>query len=125
MPAVTVALVLAVFAWDPAGLPPVLAQQDKLVHLLGFAAFACALRLGLPALSRQEYAGVLLLMASAIELGQTFIPSRVGSLGDLLADGLGAVFGLAVADAWGERRRPTGPDRSSAAAELPVDIERP
>ena len=104
MPAVLVVVVLAVFAWHPAGLPQAFAQQDKLVHLLGFAAFALTLRLGLPALSRPEYAGVLLLAASALELGQTFLPTRTASLGDLVADGIGAVLGFALADAWRQWR---------------------
>lgn len=117
MPAVGVALVLAAFAWHPAGLPEAFAHQDKLAHLLGFAALACALRLGLPHLSLQEHAGALLLAAAAIELGQTFIPARVGTMGDLLADGVGGVFGIALADAWHQWRRPSPPP--GAAASIP------
>lgn len=125
MPAVAVALVLAAFAWHPAGLPEAFAHQDKLVHLLGFAALACALRLGMPDLSRQEYAGALLLAASAIELGQTFIPSRIGTLDDLLADGVGAVFGIALADAWRQWRRPSPQRDGAAIVEYGVDRDLP
>jgi serine/threonine protein kinase HipA of HipAB toxin-antitoxin module len=100
VPAVAVVMVLATFAWHPAGLPQAFAQQDKLAHLLGFAALSLTLRLGLPDLSRQEYGGALLLAASAMELGQTFVPTRTGSLGDLAADAVGAVLGFALADAW-------------------------
>lgn len=117
VPVVAVMVVLAVFAWHPAGLPPAFAQQDKLVHLLGFAGLALALRLGMPDLSRQEYAGVLLLAASALELGQTFLPARTGSLGDLAADGVGAVLGFALADAW-RQWRPSVKGRSSPAEVL-------
>lgn len=106
VPAVAVAIVLAAFAWHPAGLPHAFAQQDKLAHLLGFAALSLTLRLGLPNLSRQEYAGALLLTASAMELGQTFLPARTGSLGDIAADAVGAVLGFALADAWQQWRWP-------------------
>lgn len=103
-PAAAVAITLAVFAWHPSGLPQAIAQQDKLLHLLGFAALAATVRLGLPDLSRQEYAGALMLAASAMELGQTFLPARTGSLGDLAADAIGALLGFALADAWRRRR---------------------
>lgn len=106
VPAVAVVVVLATFAWHPAGLPHAFAQQDKLAHLLGFAALSLTLRLGLPNLSRQEYAGALLLAASAMELGQTFLPARTGSLGDIAADAVGAVLGFALADAWQQWRGP-------------------
>lgn len=106
VPAIAVAMVLAAFAWHPAGLPQAFAQQDKLAHLLGFAALSLSLRLGLPNLSRQEYAGALLLAASAMELGQTFLPARAGSLADLAADAVGAVLGFALADAWRQWRWP-------------------
>jgi hypothetical protein len=99
-------MVLATFAWHPAGLPQAFAQQDKLAHLLGFAALSLTLRLGLPGLSRHEYGGALLLAASAMELGQTFLPTRTGSLGDLAADAVGAVLGFALADAWRQWRWP-------------------
>ncbi|WP_189453291.1 hypothetical protein [Cognatilysobacter bugurensis] len=103
-PAVVVAILLAVFAWHPAGLPRAIAEHDKIAHLVGFAALALTLRAGLPQLSRAEYAGALLLAASAVELGQTFIASRTGSLADIAAGAVGAIFGLMLADAWGRRR---------------------
>jgi hypothetical protein len=113
-PAIAVVITLSVFAWHPSGLPEGFAQQDKLLHLLGFAVLAATLRLGLPELSRQEYVAALVLAASAMELGQTFLPARTGSLGDLAADAVGAVLGFALADAWRRWRLPI------AAGALPL-----
>ncbi len=86
---------------------------DKLNHVLGFAALAVCASLGQPASRRLRLWLLfgLLVHGASIELLQLFIPSRQAEWGDLLADGLGIVWGAALgeavlhATAWTQARR--------------------
>lgn len=91
-------------------------QQDKLHHLLGFAALAFTLRLAFPRPHFIWLMAVSLAAALLIELGQGFLPHRMPSIGDMLANTLGVLLGwgcsLLVQGSWirvalglaGERR---------------------
>ncbi|AOE83174.1 hypothetical protein THL1_626 [Pseudomonas sp. TCU-HL1] len=89
-------VVLAVVLFSglkPEPVPQVFDQQDKLHHLLGFAAFAFTLRLAFP---RPHFIWLLLASLGAalvIELGQGLLPHRTPSVGDMLANGLGVLAG--------------------------------
>ena len=89
-------IVLAIVLFSglkPEPVPQLFHQQDKLHHLLGFAALAFSLRL---AFARVPFvAGLLLMVAAAllIELAQGLLPYRVASRWDMLANVLGVLFG--------------------------------
>ena len=74
---------------------------DKLNHALAFSALAVSGRFGFPG-SRWRALGVmlgLLAVGVAIELVQSFLPTRTAEVNDVLADGVGIVLGLMAAAA--------------------------
>jgi VanZ family protein len=89
--------------------PQLFQQQDKLHHLLGFAALAFSLRVAFPRAQVVWLMAVSLTAALLIELGQDFLPQRTASLGDMLANTLGVLLGglcsLAL-EAWLRRLQP-------------------
>lgn len=93
-------VVLAVILFTglrPEPIPQSFDQQDKLHHLLGFAAFAFTLRMAFP---RWRLGWALLLSLGAgllIEIAQGYQPHRVASVGDMLANSLGVLLGVAAA----------------------------
>ncbi|MGY2081360.1 VanZ family protein [Modestobacter sp. SYSU DS0657] len=104
--AVTVLVSLAVLFAPPGGVPDSPPGVDKLVHLLLFAALAGSGRWA--GIGRAVLAGTLVLYAAVSELLQgTDMVGRNASVGDLLADVVGLVLGLAVWTAFTRRRRTT------------------
>lgn len=89
-------VVLAVILYSglrPEPVPQVFDQQDKLHHMLGFAALTFTLRL---AFSQWRVVWVIvtsLCAALLIEMAQSFLPNRWASLGDMLANTLGVLLG--------------------------------
>lgn len=85
--AITVAALLPAFA------PPGANHADKWSHFVAYAALAI---LGTAAFPGRPLLVVVVLMADgvAIELGQSWVPGRSGSLGDLLADAVGIAAGI-------------------------------
>lgn len=81
----------------PEPVPQVFDQQDKLHHLLGFAAFAFTLRLAIPRV--YPFLGMLLALAFAlaVELAQGLQPLRHASPADMLANALGVLLGTGMA----------------------------
>jgi len=73
--------------------PEVFNQEDKLYHVLGFAALAVCTRLAFP--RRGWWWQVLgaLAIGGGIELLQNMQPARVGSLWDFVADAIGVGIG--------------------------------
>lgn len=102
MPYLRVSIFLAVLCTvlfaglNPEPVPQLFNQQDKLHHLLGFAALTFSMRL---AFARGRFLWLALASLAAallIELGQGFLPQRSASLGDMLANTLGVMLGWAA-----------------------------
>ncbi|MEN3112386.1 VanZ family protein [Uliginosibacterium paludis] len=72
------------------------APWDKLAHLLYFALFAGLLHVGLGRTRRSALVGAVLL-GMADEINQIWLPGRSASVGDFLADALGAALVLSIA----------------------------
>lgn len=109
-------VVLAVILFSglkPEPVPQVFDQQDKLHHLLGFAALMFTQRLAFPQW-RVSWAITLSLAAAVlIELAQALIPNRWASMGDMLANTLGVLLGWGcshLAYRWYLRRIGVVPD---------------
>ena len=103
-------VVLAVILFSglkPEPVPQVFDQQDKLHHLLGFAALMFTLRLAFPQWRVIWAISLSLAAAVMIELAQSLIPNRWASMGDMLANTLGVLLGWAcshLAYQWYLRR---------------------
>ena len=84
------------FAFMPSTPHDALPQIDKVRHLLAFACLALVASLGWPPAPRTTSLITVGLMAYGllIELVQTQLPTRTGSLADWLADGVGIGIGL-------------------------------
>jgi len=103
LPVIAVLAIILFSGLKPEPVPQMFEQQDKLHHLLGFAALAFSLRLGF---GRTHFGWLLaasLLAALLIELGQIFLPHRTASMGDMLANILGVLLGAGcwlALEAW-------------------------
>lgn len=93
--------VIIAYATLTVGNVPAAGSNDKILHLLLFVPLGVGGALWLatwpPARQRQGRAiilAVILLFAAATELGQGMIETRDGSLGDFIADALGAGLGV-------------------------------
>ena len=97
--------VVSWFAFMPSTPHDELPHLDKLRHLLAFASLALVAALGWPPApgSNIRIAGGLMVYGLFIELMQTQLPTRTGSLADWLADGVGIGIGLLLHQAL--RRR--------------------
>lgn len=73
--------------------PEVFDQEDKLYHVLGFAALAMCTRLAFPRGGWWWQVLGALAIGGGIELAQNLHPERVGSLWDFLADAIGVGIG--------------------------------
>ena len=84
------------FAFVPSTPHDALPQLDKVQHLLAFASLALVALLGWPPAPRTTSLVTVALMAYGlfIELMQTQLPTRTGSVADWLADGVGIAVGL-------------------------------
>ncbi len=84
------------FAFMPSTPQVALPQIDKVQHLLAFASLALVASLGWPPAPRATTLITLGLMAYGlfIELMQTQLPTRTGSLADWLTDIVGIGLGL-------------------------------
>ena len=105
------ALVAAVFvvALQPTAGPPGVWGVDKIIHFgvfLVLAAVPAVVLSGRRAMLGAEL--FLLAVGLGIEVAQSFIPERVGSGGDFLADVLGILAGVALGrHVWRRLRRST------------------
>jgi VanZ family protein len=108
---VLVALLVAVsyLALSPKPPPGIDLGWDKLNHMAAFAALAfCACR-SFRASRRKRWVAAcgLLVYGGLIEVLQLAVPGRSSAWGDLLADAIGIVCGMAIARAlwwWGSTR---------------------
>lgn len=104
LPLAVVAVLVMVVGLEPVPVPEWFPQQDKLHHLLGFAALCFTARLAFPRARSGWLVAACLLAALLIELCQgLFLPARTASLGDMAANALGVMLGVAAA-----RRLPAG-----------------
>lgn len=74
--------------------PELFHEEDKLYHLIGFAAFIACARLAFPRGAWWWQAAGALALGAGIELGQNLQPARIGSIWDFLFDALGVGLGL-------------------------------
>ncbi|MEX5686823.1 teicoplanin resistance protein VanZ [Pseudomonas silesiensis] len=80
--------------------PQVFENQDKLHHLAGFACLTVSAFFAFPG-TRLIWLLVWPLVGSMlIELEQSLMPLRTASLGDMVANALGFLCGMAVIFAW-------------------------
>lgn len=94
LPFVAVLAVILFAGLKPDPVPQLFSQQDKLHHMLGFAALAFSLRLAFPRLPLGWLVGASFAAALLIEFGQGLLPQRTASLADMLANALGVSLGL-------------------------------
>lgn len=97
-----------VLAMLPNAAPPGVWGVDKIAHFavfLALAAIPAAILSGGRTLLWTEV--LLLAVGLGIEVAQSFIPGRVGSGGDLLADVLGVLAGVVAGRQVWRRLRPT------------------
>ena len=81
----------------PHPVPELFHEEDKLYHLLGFAALAVCTRVAFPRHAWWWQALAMLVLGAGIELAQNLQPARTGSMWDFLFDTLGVGIGLALA----------------------------
>lgn len=93
LPFLAVLAVILFTGLRPEPVPQVFDQQDKLHHLLGFAALMFTLRLAFPQWRVFWAISASLAAAVMIELAQSLMPNRWASLGDMLANTLGVLLG--------------------------------
>lgn len=93
LPFLVVLAVILVAGLKPEPVPQMFYQQDKLHHLLGFAALAFTLRLAFPRPHFIWLVAFSLAAALLIEFGQGLLPHRTPSTGDMLANALGVLLG--------------------------------
>ena len=92
---------------------------DKASHVMAYAALATAGGIGYRGLRSLCLVGLgLLLLGAALELAQSFLPDRIASFHDILANAIGIALGSLLAGAanalWprprpGVRQAPGGP----------------
>ena len=93
LPFVVVMAVILFAGLKPEPVPQLFAQQDKLHHVLGFAALAFTLHLAAP---RLQFVWILLIsvaIASMVEFGQGFSLNRTASIADMQANFGGVLLG--------------------------------
>jgi len=129
LPFIVVLAVIVFSGLRPEPVPQVFDQQDKLHHMLGFAALMFSLRLAFPqwnvfwAIATSLSAGML------VEVGQSLLPNRQASFGDMVANSLGVLLGWVcsyIAYQWYLRRIgvTTAPEAADPAERL-SDPARP
>lgn len=120
LPFIAVLAVILFSGLKPDPVPQLFDQQDKLHHMLGFAALAFTLRLAFPRWALGWLLGTSLLAALLIEVGQSLQPQRTASPADMLANTLGVLLG------WGcsQILLRLGNARQSAARDAQSAMER-
>jgi VanZ family protein len=107
LPFLVVLAVIILSGLRPEPVPQVFDQQDKLHHMLGFAALVFSLRLAFPQWHVAWAIAISLTAGMLVEVGQSLLPNRQASFGDMLANSLGVLLGWAcsyIAHQWYLRR---------------------
>ena len=84
-------------ALTPAQIKLIENSWDKANHFIAFAALYVTLHLDFSRLNLGAKVAILLAYGIQIEIMQSFVPNRYFSLLDVVADGIGIVFGILVA----------------------------
>ena len=84
-------------ALTPAQIKLIENSWDKANHFIAFAALYVTLHFGFCRLNLSTKAAILLAYGIQIEIMQSFVPNRYFSLLDVVADGIGIVFGILAA----------------------------
>ena len=84
-------------ALTPAQIKLIESSWDKANHFIAFAALYVALHFGFSRLNLSTKVAILLAYGIQIEIMQSFVPNRYFSLLDVVADGIGMVFGILAA----------------------------
>lgn len=84
-------------ALTPAQIKLVENSWDKANHFIAFAALYVTLHFGFSRLNLSTKVAILLAYGIQIEIMQSFVPNRYFNLLDVVADGIGIVFGILVA----------------------------
>lgn len=93
LPFLVVTAIILFAGLKPEPVPQLFEQQDKLHHLLGFAALTFTLHFAAPRLPFSLLLLISLGLALTIELGQSFSPNRTVSAADMLANSVGILLG--------------------------------
>ena len=81
-------------ALTPAQIKLIENSWDKANHFIAFATLYATLHFGFSRLNLDAKVAILLAYGIQIEVAQSFVPSRYFSLLDIVADGIGIVFGI-------------------------------
>ena len=81
-------------ALTPAQIKLIENSWDKANHFIAFAALYVTLHFGFSRLNLGAKVAILLAYGIQIEVAQSFVPNRYFSLLDVVADGIGIVFGI-------------------------------
>ena len=81
-------------ALTPAQIKLIENSWDKANHFIAFAALYVTLHFGFSRLNLGAKVAILLAYGIQIEIAQSFVPNRYFSLLDVVADGIGIVFGI-------------------------------
>ena len=84
-------------ALTPAQIKLVENSWDKANHFIAFAALYVTLHFGFCRLNLGAKVAILLAYGIQIEIAQSFVPNRYFSMLDVVADGIGIVFGVLAA----------------------------
>ena len=84
-------------ALTPAQIKLIENSWDKANHFIAFAALYATLHFGFSRLNLGAKVAILLAYGIQIEIVQSFVPGRYFSLLDIVADGIGIVFGILAA----------------------------
>ena len=84
-------------ALTPAQIKLIENSWDKANHFIAFAALYVTLHFGFSRLNLGAKVAILLAYGIQIEIMQSFVPNRYFSLPDIVADGIGIVFGILLA----------------------------
>ncbi|MDV7339288.1 VanZ family protein [Terasakiella sp. A23] len=88
-------LILALLSLTPQEALPQSGLSDKIEHLLAYASLASLGIIAHPMRVRRISA-MLIIYGSFLEAGQSLVPGRVPSLGDIIANALGVCLGVLV-----------------------------
>ena len=84
-------------ALTPAQIKLIENSWDKANHFIAFATLYVTLHFGFCRLNLGAKVAILLAYGIQIEIMQSFVPNRYFSLLDIVADGIGIVFGILAA----------------------------
>lgn len=91
-------LIVVALSLIPQDAVPALRIWDKAGHVLAYAALAAAGGIGYRGQRSLFLVGLaLLLLGAALELAQSFLPDRIASLQDILANAIGIALGSLLA----------------------------